>query len=123
MRSATYDCLLSNPKGAKNQISGRHAAGSRKAGGQSCRFIAIKLVSPGFGRKVDLLREHRLLGVRLPPFGAFPLLLFPALQCRGRIGGPETDVNKEQKEQSYDHGHRKNSVSHIQRAESPEINT
>ena len=54
---------------------------------------------PGFGRRVHLLTEHRLPGVRLSPGGAFSLLLFPALQCRGRIGDPETDVNKEQKEQ------------------------
>jgi hypothetical protein len=66
---------------------------------RGCRFIAIKLVPPGFGRKVHMLTEHRLPGVRLPLDGAFPLLLFPALQCRGRIGDPETDVNKEQEEQ------------------------
>ena len=75
-------------------------------GGQPRRFIPIKLAHPGFGCKLPLLTEHRLPGVRLPPDGAFPLLLFPALQCRSRIGGPETSVNKDQKEQSYDHSHR-----------------
>jgi hypothetical protein len=73
---------------------------------QPWRFILIKLAHPGFGRKVPMLTEHRLPGVRLPPDGAFPLLLFPALQCRSRIGGPETSVKQDQKEQNYDHSHR-----------------
>jgi hypothetical protein len=42
---------------------------------------------------------------------------------QGRISGPETSVNQDQKEQSYDDKHRKSYVSHFQRAESLEINT
>ena len=68
------------------------------------------------------LTEHSLPGVRLPPNGLFLLLLFPALQCRSRIGGPETNVNRVQKEQSYDSINTQNSASHFPQAGSLEIN-
>jgi len=65
-----------------------------------------------FRRKMDLLTEHRLPGVRLPPDGAF----LPSYSCTAMPEphcGPETSVNQEQKEQSYDHSHRENSIHHF----------
>ena len=89
---------------------------------QLCRFIPIRLAHPSFEHRIVLLTEHSLPGVRLPPNGSFLLLLFPALQCRSRIGGPETNVNRVQKEQSNDIIHAQNSASLCPQAESLEIN-
>ncbi len=100
------------------------------------RFIAIKLVYPGFGRKVDAANGASFTRRPTAPGWGVPSPLIPCTAMpvppssrvrdyggQGRIGGPETDINQEKKEQSYDHSHRKSSVSHHQRAESHKIST
>ena len=56
-----------------------------------------------------------------PTTGRSLPLLSPALQCRSRIGGPETNVNRIQKEQSYDNSNTQNSASRFPQAGSLEI--
>ena len=56
-------------------------------------FRQLGLRAPGSGN-VAVLTEHSLPGVRLPPDGVFTPLLSPALQCRSRISGPATNINR-----------------------------
>ena len=58
------------------------------------RSFTIRLAYPGFRCNVVVLTEHSLPGVRLPPDGVFTPLLSPALQCRSRISGPATNINR-----------------------------